>query len=79
MRNHMSDLLLLGVPGEASHVRTTPLGQDSCWVTTRRYDEPMAGPHRRYASLQGGLGGILAETPPRVERVSRTSKVSESR
>jgi len=51
--------LLLTVNGEASHVRTATLGWDICWLTTRRYDGPMAGPHRRYSYPGMGLGVIL--------------------
>ena len=50
--------LLLAVNGEASH-GTAPLGWDICWLTTRRHDEPMAGPHRRYSYPGRGLGVIL--------------------
>src|SRR6056297_3207894 len=49
--------LLLAVNGEASH-GTAPLGWDICWLTTRRHDEPMAGPHRRYSYPGMGLGVI---------------------
>ncbi len=74
-----SDLLLLAVNGEASH-GTAPLVWDICWLTTCRYDRPMAGPHRRYSYPGMGLGVILlTETPQRFERVSRTFWVSESR
>jgi len=45
--------LLLAVDGEASH-GTAPLGWDICWFTTRRYDGPMAGPHRRYSYPRHG-------------------------
>ena len=63
--------LLLAVTGEASHVRTAPLGWDMCWLTTRRHDEPMAGPHRRYSyPRQGDSEVSFTETPQRVERVS---------
>jgi len=63
--------LFLAVNGEASH-GTAPLSWDICWLTTRRYDGPMAGPHCRYSYPGMGLGVILTETPQRFERVSRT-------
>ena len=59
--------LLLAVNGEASH-GTAPLGWDICWLTTRRHDEPMAGPHRRYSyPRQGDSELSRTETPQRFE------------
>jgi hypothetical protein len=56
MVRHAGDLLL-AVNGEAFH-GTAPLGWDICWFTTRRHDESMAGPHRRYSYSGMGLGVI---------------------